>query len=252
MQEFFIDDHGIKLHAKLEMPKHFTEGEKCPLILIVHGFTGHMEERHIIAVKDAAVSLGCAALRVEMFGHGQSDGEFADHDLYKWISNALTAIDYAKSLDFVSDLYMTGHSQGGLLTILCGGLRKKDFKAIIPLSPALCIPDMARKGELLGRPFDPNDIPDILYFDDRTLKGDYVRIAQMIYAEDMMRKYHGPVCLIHGDADLSVDVRYSIEADQIYENSRLVIIPGDTHCFDHHLEKMVEAFAEFLGEMLLG
>ena len=73
MKEFYITDDGIKLHAKLEMP----EGkEKCPLVIVVHGYTGDMEEPHIVEAAKAALDSGCAALRVEMYGHGKSDGTF--------------------------------------------------------------------------------------------------------------------------------------------------------------------------------
>lgn len=247
MREFYIEDIGIKLHAKLDMPE---KKEKCPLILIIHGFTGHMEETHIVAAAEAAVEVGFAALRVEMYGHGMSGGKFEDHNLFKWISNVLAAIDYAKSLDFVTDLYITGHSQGGLLAILAAGLRPKTFKALIPLSPALCIPDTARKGSLLGREFDVDNVPDELDLGDRKLKGDYLGIAQMIHAEELIRKYHGPVLLIHGDADDAVPVEYSIEAAKLYDHAKLVIIPGDTHCYDHHLDQVIAAFKEFLLQFI--
>ena len=47
MVDFIMDD-GIRLNIKLDMPKTFTG--KCPLVIVIHGFTGHMEERHITAV----------------------------------------------------------------------------------------------------------------------------------------------------------------------------------------------------------
>lgn len=252
MKEFYISDNGIRLHAKLDMPADYQDTKKCPLLIIVHGFTGDMEERHILGIVDMANEMGIAALRVEMYGHGKSDGEFRNHDLFKWISNILTVTDYAKSLHFVSDLYLTGHSQGGLLSILAAGLRPKDYKAVIPLSAALCIPDQARKGTLLGYDFDVENIPDEILVSGKNLLlgGDYMRIAQMIHAEDYISKYHGPVMLIHGDADETVDVQYSIEADQMYEDSSLALIHGDSHCFDYHLEEMLEAFRQFMEKML--
>ena len=39
--------------------------------------------------------------------------------------------------------------------MLAAGMRADDFKAAIPMSPAIVIPDGARKGNLLGQPFDP-------------------------------------------------------------------------------------------------
>ncbi len=41
MKEYYIVDDGIRLHAKLEKPEG---ADKCPLVIIVHGYTGHMEE----------------------------------------------------------------------------------------------------------------------------------------------------------------------------------------------------------------
>ena len=66
-REFYIDHDGIALHAKLDFPK---DAEKCPLVVVAHGFTGHMEERHITAVASALNEIGFASLRVELYGHG--------------------------------------------------------------------------------------------------------------------------------------------------------------------------------------
>ena len=120
MKEFYINSDGIRLHAKLEMPENFNG--KCPLAIIIHGLTGHMEEEHIVGVAKVMNEVGIAALRVEMYGHGKSEGKFEEHTLLKWINNALDVVDYAKKLDFVTDLYICGHSQGGLLTMIIGVL----------------------------------------------------------------------------------------------------------------------------------
>ena len=109
MQEFYITSDGIKLHAKLN---RVGEG-KSPLCILIHGFTGHMEEDHIIAAQKAMNEADVSVLRVEMFGHGKSDGEFKDHTLYKWVTNALAVVKYAKELDFVTD-----HGVGLLLQIV--------------------------------------------------------------------------------------------------------------------------------------
>ena len=153
-REFFIPDDGIQIHLKLNFPQN-PSGEKMPLMILVHGFTGDMEETHIRAVQRTANEEGFAVLRAEMYGHGKSGGAFGDHTLMKWISNILTVIDYARTLDFVSDLYLCGHSQGGLLTMLAGAMERDRLKAILPLSPASMIPEIARHGEILGCPLIP-------------------------------------------------------------------------------------------------
>ena len=244
-QEFYLQDDGIRLHAKLDKPEGF---EKGPLMILIHGFTGHMEERHILAVRDTSLEAGFAVLRVDMYGHGKSDGEFRNHTLFKWLTNAMTITDYAKSLDFVTDLYLMGHSQGGYTTMLAAGMRPDDYKAIIPLAPAIVIEEGARKGNVLGAVFDPVHVPDEVERGPLKLSGNYIRAAQMLHVDEAIQKYHGPVCIIHGDADDAVPIRYSIEAAAKYENCRLCVIPGDKHCYDYHLDMVQEELKKFLLE----
>ena len=246
MKEFTIDSDGIRLHAKLDRPEGAGKG---PLCILIHGFTGHMEEDHIIAAKEAMVEAGVSVLRAEMYGHGGSDGEFKDHTLYKWVGNALSVVKYAKSLDFVTDLYLSGHSQGGLLTMLIGGMCPDDFKAIVPLSPAWMIPDDARRGSILGTQFDPKHIPDVIKCADPEygweLSGDYIRVAQTIHVEDEIERYTGPVLIIHGNEDECVPYSYAEKALELYENATLVPIHGDDHCFTKHLNEMTVAIRDF-------
>ena len=258
MEEFYINADGIKLHAKLDKPKGVST---CPLLILLHGLTGHMEERHIVAVAHAANEVGYAVLRVELYGHGKSDGDFCNHTLYKWINNALAVIDYAKGLDWATHLCMAGHSQGGYTTMLVAGMRHDDLRAILPLSPAIVIEDGARSGTLLGMHFDPKHIPNQIFLGDPdlaerdpefakryTICGDYLRVAQTLHVHEAINRFAGPVLLVHGDADESVPVHYSIDAAERYANARLVIVEGDSHCYDFHLDKVTAAVKDFLVE----
>lgn len=241
-KEFYIENDGLRYHAKLNMP----EGkDRCPLCIVFHGFTGHMEERHITAVSDVLTSVGIASLRVEMYGHGKSSGEFRDHTLFKWVTGGLAVIDYALGLDFVTDLFLAGHSQGGLLVMLLAGMCAGKIRALIPLSPAWMIPEKAREGTILGVNFDPKIIPEEIRSDNWTLDGNYIRTARMLHPEEAIAGYDGPVLIVHGDEDESVPVEYGEKAAKLYKNAELVIIRGDNHCYDRHLEEMKKAVKEF-------
>ncbi|WP_051638779.1 alpha/beta hydrolase [Butyrivibrio sp. NC2002] len=245
----FIDCDGIKLNAYLDMPKNGPD--KCPLCIIIHGFTGHSEERHIVAVQETLNEIGIATLRADMYGHGKSDGKFEDHTLFKWLTNIIAVVDYAKSLDFVTDIYMAGHSQGGLSVMLSAAMERDVIKALMPLSPAAMIPEIARTGELLGLKFDPENIPEYLEaWDGRKLSGNYARVAQTIKVEDFVDKYTKPVLLVHGDQDEAVPYETSVKFSKLYKDCRLVTIPGDTHCYDHHLELVTKAVKEFMLEQM--
>ncbi len=240
----FITDDGIRLNAKLDMPEAF--GGKCPLVIVIHGFTGHMEERHITAVSRMLNEIGCAALRVDMYGHGHSGGSFRDHTLYKWLTNAMTVIDHARGLDFVTDLYLCGHSQGGLTVMLAAALKRDVIRGLIPMSPGTCIPEGARTGTVLGVSFDPDRVPDELSFDGAVLGGNYIRVAQTIRVEEAIARFDGPVLLVHGSDDETIPFECSAAAQKAYASAELAVIPGDTHCYDRHLDLAVDAVKRWM------
>ncbi|MCR5687379.1 MAG: alpha/beta hydrolase [Lachnospiraceae bacterium] len=247
MKEFFIDSDGISLHAKLDFPAGVESG---PLCILIPGFTGHMEEDHIVAARDAINDARVIVLRAEMYGHGGSGGKFRDHTLYKWVTNALSVVKYAKGLPFVTDLYLCGHSQGGLLTMLVGGMCSDDLRAIIPMSPAWMIPDYCREGRIHEILFDPKHIPEKIQSDEWELSGDYIRVAQTLHPEDEIARYEGPVYLIHGDIDQAVPYACSEKALKLYKNARLITIHGGDHCFVGHLDEMSDALRDFFRTSL--
>ena len=247
----FIMDDGIRLNVKIDMPAGWQEGKKVPLVIIIHGLTGHMEERHIIAAAETLNQVGCATLRVDMYGHGNSGGEFRNHTLYKWLTNALTIIDYGRGLDFATDIYLCGHSQGGMTVMLAAALKHDVIRGIIPMSPAWMIPENARAGTLLGVNFDPDHVPDVLTgWGDLQLSGNYIRVAQTIHVEEAIDRYTGPVLITHGDQDEAVPVSYGIEAARRYRNAELKLIPGDDHCYNRHLEMVTDAIRDWMTRQL--
>ena len=88
---FFINDDGIRLSAVLEQPEEKTTS----LVVILHGFTSTKDRPHNIQAAEAMRDAGYATLRFDLYGHGESGGEFRKHTLYKWISNTMTVIDWA-------------------------------------------------------------------------------------------------------------------------------------------------------------
>ncbi|MGN1004167.1 MAG: alpha/beta hydrolase [Oscillospiraceae bacterium] len=247
-QEFYLENDGCQIHCKLDYPASMQSPEdKCPLLILEHGLTGHMEEPHIVGIAAHMVSLGFAVMRVELYGHGKSSGEFRDHTVLKWVDQMLAVVDHAASLPFATDLYLAGHSQGGLTTMLVGALERDRLKAIMPLSPAILIRDAASEGKMLGCEFDPENIPEtITMYNGNILGGNYLRVAQLLPIRESIRRYDKPVLIVHADTDELVPVQYAYDAAKLYQNCTLKIIKGDTHCYDRHLDEVCKAMQEFL------
>ena len=244
-----IYDDQIALDAVFTKPEGM---EKGPVCILIHGLTGWKDEDHILAAEQALLDAGAAVLRVDMYGHGKSGGSFHDHTLFKWMSNAMTLIDYVKEMDYTTDIYLCGHSQGGLLVVLAAALKHDDIKALIPLSPAWKIPENCRKGSMLGRTFNPEHVPEEFPAWSRgVLGGNYVRVAQTIRVEDYIAKYNGPVLIVQGEADLSVPARDAVELSKLYKNCTLKMIPEDDHCFDLHLDMMADAVRKWVKDTII-
>lgn len=246
----YILDDGIRLHAALELPEHCKA--RLPLVIVLHGFAGHMDEAHLVALAETMRGLGCATLRVELYGHGQSGGSFREHTISKWVNNALRVIDCARGLDFVEGLYLCGHSQGGLTAMLAAGMKADALDGLLLLSPATMIPDLARAGvDLAGSSFDPRHVPDSLStWDGLILDGNYARVAQTIRVEPAIDAYDGPVLLIQGTADETVPRACAEQAAERYRNCELVWLPEDDHCYNYRLLLVRKAVADWLGGQL--
>lgn len=246
-RELFIDDHGTNLHIKLDIPE--TKGT-CPVLILVHGFTGHMEEEPLLAVRDAAVRAGFAVLRAELYGHGKSGGDFRDHTILKWMENAEAVTEYAKSLPFADRIVFCGHSQGGLLAVLLGKTCPHAYAGLLELSPGVSIPDDMRQGNLLGERFDPDHIPDeIPTWEDLTLSAEYIRTMRDIDPYEAARSYPGPVMIIHGSEDEIIPLDDVCRLAQAYPDGELKIIEGDDHNYSYHCDTMAKEAEAFLRRL---
>ena len=245
----FISDDGIRLSLELEKPEG---ADRCPLAILLHGFTSAKDRPHTILAARAMREAGFATIRMDLYGHGESGGEFRKHTLWKWISNTMAAIAYARNLDFVTEVWLSGHSQGGLVAALAAGMEPDRIGGLILRAPAFMIPRGSREGLLLGNRFDPGHIPDTVpVIKGLELDGDYIRVAQTVRVEEAVDRYPGPVLILHGDEDDTVPLEDSARAAERYRNCDLAVMAGETHHFDRHPEEMtrlIRAFCERAAE----
>ncbi len=243
MEKIRISDDGIGLSAVIERP----HAQPLPMVICLHGFTGSKESPHNVLASRAIQEAGYASLRVDLYGHGESGGEFRNHNLYRWIDNTLCVLDYARSLPYVTGICLSGHSQGGLVAALVAGMAPDLIKGLILRAPAFMIPQCAREGNLLGRHFDPEHVPDeIRVTGDLTLKGSYLRVAQTVHADEAVCRYKGPVLILHGTEDDVVPPEDSLAAAEKYADCQLVMIPGEGHHFDRSPQLMQDKIRDWL------
>ena len=156
-------------------------------------------------------------------------------------------LEYARGLDFVTDVYLSGHSQGGLTAALVAGMAPDLIQGLILRAPAFMIPHGARDGCLLGFHFDPLRVPDEVEIASGVmLGGNYIRTAQTLHVEEAMDRFSGPVLIVHGDADDVVPPEDSVAAAARYRHAQLCMIHGETHHFNLFPEKTETCIREWL------
>lgn len=247
-----IKRDGLTLRGDLLRP----HDGKCPTAIIFHGFMGSRgyDKSHIFCkIADALLERGIAVVKFDFDGHGESDGDFSDMNVYSEILDAAKIMDYVRGLDFVTDIYIIGHSQGALVGGMIAGYYREYVKKLVMLAPAATIKDDAQKGSCFGIPYDIYNIPEYITMTNVEKKkfnvgGLYFRIARTLPIYETTSMFEGETLIIHGTNDEAVGVIGSKRYAECMKNVTLELIEGENHGLcAFSLDKTVERVAEFLS-----
>ena len=254
-ESLFIDgDHG-RLKAIIQKPE-LQPGEKCPMVVFCHGFSGRKEGPLFELVADTLQAHGIASIRFDFNGHGESEGEFVDMTVPNEIEDAKKVVEYVSSLSYVSDLAIVGHSQGGVVASMLAGqlseeLGKPAFKAVALMAPAAVLRDDAIRGNTMGKQYDPfNPGEYVELWGGLKLGADYIRTAFSLPIYETAAKYQGSALIIHGNADRVVPYTYGERFHQIWPNSELVIQEYYDHGFTQNMYRTTDIVSEYLIRQL--
>lgn len=237
-----------KLSAVLQTPDGLSDGEKCPVAILMHGFMGGKDGMLEKLTADKLAQNGIASIRFDFNGHGESEGLFSGMTVPNEIEDAKMVFEYVKSLPFAGPVAMTGHSQGGVVaSMTAGDLGADKVKCVVLLAPAAVLRDDAIRGNTMGATYNPLDPPEyVLLFGDRKLGGEYIKTAFSLPIYETAQKYTGPACIIHGTGDQVVPYTYGERYHSIWPGSELHILHAADHMFSKEMQKVVDLTVDFL------
>lgn len=246
------------LRGMAYLPEIAGRGNRVPLVVILHGFTADRNENLFIhkRLAKALCAEGIASLCFDFMGSGESDGLFCEMSVLTEVADVLAILDFAKSLVFVNPdrIALHGMSQGGLVAALTAARLSEQIKALSLWAPAFCIPDMCRKGNLLGISTEGIEQKGYIDYHGDKLGKIYVDDACRINIYDEVKKYPGPIQTVHGTNDHSVPFLYSEKLKELAgEQCILIQVEGADHDFatlDFN-QKRLDAAVEFLKSHLL-
>ncbi|PTS81720.1 MULTISPECIES: alpha/beta hydrolase [unclassified Caulobacter] len=102
------------------------------------GFHSDMTGSKAQTLAEQAEATGGRFLRFDYFGHGESDGRFADGTISRWRADALAAVDELTE----GPLILVGSSMGGWIACLVALARPERVRAMVLIAPA---PDFTEK-----------------------------------------------------------------------------------------------------------
>lgn len=256
ISQFTCTREGLTIRGTEYRP----EGQKLPIAVISHGFGGIGKDNEGYARQLAEI--GYCSYVFDFCGgspRSTSDGRFRDMSVFTEVSDLEAVMQYVSSLPYTdaADLTLMGCSQGGFVSALAAAAHPQDVTRLVLFFPALCIPEDARRGQMLMYSFDPQNVPECVEvpenppFPTEPLGRKYITSVQKMDAFSAIASYPGPVLIVHGDSDGAVNVVNARRAQAAYNSVKplrcqLAEIAGADHGFkgaeDVHAMELVKEF----------
>lgn len=245
-------DHG-QLAAVIQKPV-VAAGQKVPMAIIMHGFTGNKDSRLLRLVADSLQARGVASIRFDFNGHGESEGRFEDMTVPNEIVDARKVYDYVASLPYVdaSRIALAGHSQGGVVAAMTAGeLGSKKVAAVALMAPAAVLREDAIRGNTQGATYNPLDPPDSVPLrGSLNLGADYIRTAFTLPIYETAAGYDGPATVVHGTGDRIVPYTYGERFHNLWKGSEYHQLDYFDHGFSQDQYRVAEIVAQFMSRVL--
>lgn len=254
-RRFDVPWRGITLHANLHVP-HLREGERAPVVAIVHGVDGCKEEH--LATELALVDAGMAVVGVD--GPGQAEQLLIDGVLWNeaFPLSILAALDAA-----CAAVPRLDGERLGLLGISIGGMWALQTAAASPRVKALYD---------LGGPINTasrfSSLPFLIKTKLCQVTGarDDASIATVLAKnainskddEELLARVHASVRMIHGERDRVVSVadkewlRDTLLRLGATRDVTLEVLANGDHCCTGHAAWIRDDMAKFFQRTLLG
>jgi len=241
-----------KLAAVLETPA-LKAGGKCPLVIICHGLTGNKDEQFLKNISSKLLEKGIASIRFDFNGHGESDGTLENMTVPNELEDAQAVYNYVRALPYVGDIAICGHSQGGVVASMTAGRIAQGIKAVALLAPAAVLREDAIRGTLMGKTYDPLNVPQTLeIFGGKKVGHDYLYTSARLPIFSTAKQFQGPACMVHGTGDTVVPYTYSLRYQEIWPNSEVHLLDALDHVFSSDQETPAAIVAEFFAKHLNG
>lgn len=242
-----IEFDGYRLYGELILPKGIKDP---PLLICSHGFNGSYQYYRNY-VGQALAKSGYAIYCYDFHNgsiHSKSGGNTVDMSVFDERKQLSAVIShFLEKEEFAQNqIFLFGESQGGFVTALTAPYFKDKIKGLVLYYPAFSIQDdMMKKYKTI------DEVPEIMDFMDIKIGKTYYEGFFDFDPYEEVSAYKGPVLIIHGDADRTVNASYGKKAADAYENAKMIILPGEDHGFSGKGKQIAAGYTySFIQEVM--
>lgn len=220
MKKFYFMSNGKRLCGVIR------KRQKSSMILVIHGFTSNKNGRTMKYIGSRLANQNYALMGIDLFGHGESEGNIQEVTIPIGVKNVVDAAEYAQKLGY-KKIILLGSSFGGLCSMLAAPKIKPE--AIILRSPVSTY--VGRKEALKN-------------------KGkNFKKLYKKYTSYKVAAKISCPTIIFHGTEDEIVNIQQSRKLSKILKHGKLVEIPTGGHDFTiAQMKYIVKASKNFLKQ----
>jgi pimeloyl-ACP methyl ester carboxylesterase len=226
-------EHGSSLAAVESAGRLAADGSglawrrvrgRGPTVVWLGGFHSEMTGTKAQALAEWGAATGRDVLRFDWFGHGASEGRFADGTITRWRIDALAVIDRLTE----GEVVLVGSSMGGWLACLAALARPRHIRALVLIAPAADFTEALLKPSLPpealaaldrdGMWIRPSAYDDAGYEISTALLEDGARWSILGAPVPI----HVPVRILQGGADPDVPWRHALSLAEAIEGGDVV------------------------------
>ncbi len=222
-----INRSGHTLRGILNLP---DSGEKVPVVVNVHGFSGNKSGYKNMHTQTARLleAEGIACVRFDLYGNGESDGEFEDMSFTGCLTDIADITAWTKTQPWAREgaFILSGQSMGGYLAACAATQLKPDALVLLCPGAGMWYGALERAEMMEAKGIFEADVEGLKFA--TAFNKDLHRYEPFSSAKG----YHGPVLLVRGTKDELVDEGTCEKYREVYGDAcRYITVEGGNHNF---------------------
>lgn len=217
----------LTLRGYLELPDGASSESPVPLLVMFHGFTGTLSEKHFVLsrLSRRVVASGVATLRFDFGGSGESDGEFINVTPLTEVEDGQAILAFGCGLPEVDQerVGLFGFSLGGFVAINVAAREQDRLKRLMLLSPGMIT---HKKMERMFRETGEAGRGALRVCPEFVTDGD--ALDPLLAASSFQK----PVSIVQGTGDQAVPAPTAERYKKAFPDAELTYIEGADHAYD--------------------